>query len=428
MLRGGSPVDESTANDKTLEASVGFDATVAQSNAPTLASAPSAILPRSTVLPRFEMVGTEPRLVTKGQRRYETVRRLGEGGFGEVLGARDNDIGRDVAVKRLRPEMRTHSVLARFAEEVRTIGSLEHPNIVPIHDVGVEENGDYYFVMKYVDGVTLETIIEKLSAGDPETHARFGFERRVQIFAALLEAVAFAHSKGVIHRDIKPANVMIGAYGEVVLMDWGIAKRLHGEDGAPAALPTEPRAADGGTGGSEKPSPRGTLFRTRVGELIGTPAYMSPEQSRGDSIDERSDVYSLSVLFYELLSLRHPLASKQTLPEMLHAVSHEAFPLGPNMTHPHQTPVPPDLVWYLVKGLEKNPADRYQSVAEMITRLERRAEGDIPVQCPITFMKRGTNLWARFIDRHHVLAGVAAVVLLAFSVIGGVETVARLLR
>ena len=179
------------------------------------------------------MDGAEPRLVLGAQRRYETIRRLGEGGFGEVVGARDNDIGREVAVKRLHPEMRSPAVLARFAEEVRTIGSLEHPNIIPIHDVGVQENGDYYFVMKYVAGETLESIIEKLAAGDRDTHARFGVERRVQIFTSLLEAVAFAHSKGILHRDIKPANVMVGAYGEVVLMDWGIAKRLRDPEPPP---------------------------------------------------------------------------------------------------------------------------------------------------------------------------------------------------
>jgi serine/threonine protein kinase len=142
--------------DPTIDASLGLAATMAPSDLAGAAHAPSATLTRSTVLPRFEMVGAEPRLVVRGQRRYEMVRRLGEGGFGEVLGARDNDIGREVAVKRLHPGMRSPAVLARFAEEVRTIGSLEHPNIVPIHDVGIEENGDYYFVMKYVAGETHE--------------------------------------------------------------------------------------------------------------------------------------------------------------------------------------------------------------------------------------------------------------------------------
>ncbi len=398
--------------DPTIADSIGFGATVASIDPAGVSLAPpSTTPPRSTVLPRLEKVGAESRLVLRGQRRYETVRRLGEGGMGEVLGARDNDIGRDVAVKRLRPEMRTPAVLARFAEEVRTIGSLEHPNIVPIHDVGVEENGDYYFVMKYVDGQTLESVIDKLAAGDREAHARFGFERRVQIFMSLLEAVAFAHSRGILHRDIKPANVMVGAYGEVILMDWGVAKRLRDteSDAAPPveAIPTEAKAPH---------ASRGLLFQTRVGELVGTPAYMSPEQSRGEVLDERSDIYSLSLLFYELLTLEHPLASKTTYSEMIHAISNEAPKIAGMMKHPTQPSVGMDLSWYVGKGIAKHPADRYQSVAEMIERLDLRADGIIPIQCPVTFMKRGSNGLSRFIDRHWLLtslillSGVVAVV------------------
>ncbi len=406
-------------DDQTIDASVALGATLPLNNTPRAAQPPSVTLPRSTVLPRFEMDGAEPRLVLGGQRRYEPLRRLGEGGFGEVLGARDNDIGRQVAVKRLHPEMRSPAVLARFAEEVRTIGSLEHPNIVPIHDVGVEENGDYYFVMKYVAGETLESIIDKLAAGDADAHARFGVERRVQIFIALLEAVAFAHSKGILHRDIKPANVMVGAYGEVVLMDWGIAKRLR-EDSPPVPDVLRPEGPPA-SGKVEKGASRGVLFQTRSGELIGTPAYMSPEQSRGEPIDERSDVYALSILLYELLTLGHPLADKTTLPSMLHAISHEPTPLAGMVNHPHQPAVSMDLSWFLRKGLAKNPADRYASVAEMVTRLERRAEGIIPIQCHITFMKRMSNGLGRFIDRHPVLATLMMVAGVLALVAAGVR-------
>jgi serine/threonine-protein kinase len=363
------------------------------------------------------MVGAEPRLVLGSQRRYETVRLLGEGGFGEVLRARDNDIGREVAVKRLHPEMRSPGVVARFAEEVRTIGSLEHPNIVPIHDVGVEENGDYYFVMKYVAGETLESVIDKLAAGDAAAHARFGVERRVQIFLALLEAVAFAHSKGVLHRDIKPANVMIGAYGEVVLMDWGIAKRLRDH----ALAPAETSAPVPGSKASDGERSRGALYQTQRGELVGTPAYMSPEQSRGEATDERSDIYALCVLFYELLTLKHPLAEKTTLSEMLDGITHESPPLAGMLNHPHQPSVSMDLSWFLRKGLAKEPTERYASVTEMITRLERRAEGYIPVQCPITFMKHTSNRLGRFIDRRPFAASF-----LMFS--GAIVLIAEIVR
>ena len=304
-------------DEQTIDASLAFGATMPLTRHGAARRSRHAVtLPRSTVLPRVEMVGAEPRLVLGAQRRYETVRRLGEGGFGEVLGARDNDIGRDVAVKRLHPGMRSPGVLARFAEEVRTIGSLEHPNIVPIHDVGVEENGDYYFVMKYVAGETLESIIDKLAAGDASVHARFGVERRVQIFLALLEAVAFAHSKGVLHRDIKPANVMVGAYGEVVLMDWGIAKRLRDPGPAPVEL-----------------SPEASPASRRAATLDGIARRALPDAKRGARRDSRVHVSravarradrralgrlcSLACSSTSCLTLKHPLADKTTLPEML---------------------------------------------------------------------------------------------------------------
>ena len=235
-----------------VTSSIGFDETTASTGgdrAPDAEAVSGATtLVRSTVLPRVEMVGSTPTLVTRGKPRYEHMRRLGEGGLGEVLGARDNDIDRDVAVKRLRPDVTSAAMVARFVEEVRTIGRLEHPNIVPIHDVGVDERGEYYFVMKYVDGETLESVIEKLAAGDPAYHAQYGVERRVQIVVALLEALAFAHKKGIVHRDIKPANVMIGAYGEVVLMDWGIAKQLRGGP----LLPNAPTPAPGSGPGTQE--------------------------------------------------------------------------------------------------------------------------------------------------------------------------------
>jgi serine/threonine protein kinase len=392
-----------------------FDGTVAASPLDAGVPTASSFGRRSTVLPRVEIVGAEPRLVLDEQARYETVRHLGSGGLGEVVGARDNDIGREVAVKRIRSGAKSAPLLARFVEEVRTIGSLEHPNIVPIHDVGQDENGDYYFVMKCVDGETLEAVIERLSAGDRETHARYGFERRVEIFRALLEAVAFAHSKGIVHRDIKPANVMVGAYGEVMLMDWGIAKRLR-ETGAPLpAQPIEPRG----------PSRRGPLFETRAGEIVGTPAYMSPEQSRGDLVDERSDIYSLSILFYEFLTLTHPLDGKRTLGEMIRAIGVENPTMAGAVQSPHQPSTPMDLSWFVQEGYRKDPADRYASVREMKDRLDRRADGIIPIQCHVTLLMRAANGWIRLLERRPVLVTLLMLVALVLAAAFGLGGAAR---
>jgi serine/threonine protein kinase len=377
---------------------------------PPVSISPTSGSVRVTVLPRVEMVGAQARVVSESRLRYLADRKLGEGGLGEVLGAVDQDIGRRVAVKRLRPEVKSDASLIRFAEEIRTVGMLEHPNIVPIHDVGVDERGDHYFVMKYVDGETLETIIEKLAAGDASYGSRYTIERRVEIFMALLEAVAFAHARGIIHRDIKPANVMVGAYGEVVLMDWGVAKvrgasasAVETNDGA-AILP---RAAEG------------TPFETQIGSIVGTPFYMSPEQAAGQPADERSDIYSLSMLFREFLTLAHPLEHKQSLAEVLSAVTTETFPSILESKYAHAAPIPAELAHFVRHGLEKDPAKRYQNVGVMIDRLRARATGDIPIECPVTFVKAGTGKWTRFVDRHPYVT-MMLLSLSALGLIGGV--------
>ena len=414
----------SQSEDFGTSATVAHDATLAADPAATVVPTGTTTINtslRTTVLPRVELHGEMPKIVADGKVRYELSHTLGEGGVGEVIKARDNDIDRDVAIKRLRAEVKSsHATVLRFAEEVRTVGRLEHPNIVPIHDVGVHPNGEYFFVMKYVQGETLEAIIEKLVAGDPAYHARYGFERRVEIMMGILEAIAYAHSKKIIHRDIKPANVMVGPYGEVMMMDWGLAREVRG---AEPSVSQAPAAETQDSGGAKK------LFQTRVGTLLGTPAYMSPEQARGEELDERSDVYSLCMTFYELLTLRHPLADFQTLDAMLDAVKNAPIPQAVLHSTGVQSPVPADLSWFLERGLRKDKAQRYQSVEEMIARLRRRATGDIPVQCPITFSMRLTTLVRQALVRRPFLMStvflLGTTAMLALAVFGAVHAVMR---
>jgi serine/threonine protein kinase len=373
----------------TSGSSVSFPVAAAGKAAPAGSTTVGA---RTTVLPRVQVVGDRPELVQDERRRFEIVKRLGEGGAGEVVAALDNDIGRKVALKKIRGEVLSPEALARFVEEIRTIGRLEHPNIIPIHDVGIDEQGDYYFVMKLVDGETIEAIIDKLRAGDSEYHRLYPFERRVQIFHGLLEAVAFAHAQGTVHRDIKPANVMVGRFGEVLLMDWGIAKCIreggHSIDDAVCEQPA-PVAVDSSH-----------MVQTQLGALIGTPLYMSPEQARGEPVDERSDVYSLAVLFWEFLFLRHYLEGCKTIDEVLEGVQKHEVAISKAKDWLGQPTVPMDLRWFLKKGLAKDPEDRYASAQAMIERLDRRSEGLIPIQCHITFAKRVTTTLVRSIDRH----------------------------
>ena len=343
---------------------------------------------QSTVLPRVEVVEGVPRLVREARPRFSVLEKLGEGGVGEVLKAHDGDIGRDVAIKRLRTANETG--VARFVEEMRVTGALDHPNVVPIHDVGVDADGEYFFVMRHVRGETLENIISRLAAGDAETHRRFGVERRVDIFRGVLEAIAYAHSRGIIHRDIKPANIMVGPYGEVVVMDWGIAKPIRHEVDL-AQLGVDPDESP--------PDTVERAFQTQAGALVGTPAYMAPEQVRGQPVDERTDVYALTVMLHEMLYLEHYLATEKSLVAVCNGVVNTHPPNRLVTGHPLQPAVPADLYWIIQKGMKKDPDERFQSVQEMLDRLDRRNEGEVIVQCPSTFSRRVLNDLVRTLDR-----------------------------
>ncbi len=322
--------------------------------------------------------------------RYEPLRTIGEGGMGEVVLVRDHDIGRQVAVKRLKASANERSAVLRFAEEVRTVGLLEHPGIVPIHDVGVDEAGQHYLVMKYVEGETLENIIERIRDRDPETLARYPHSDRAALFLSLLKALRYAHQKGVLHRDLKPANVMIGKFGEVMLMDWGIAKRSQREASDVAS-----------TEDDVTPDPD-RLVQTAAGSLLGTPMYMSPEQAMGrkGELDARSDIYSASLLFLELMTGEHPYASKRNLQELILAQLKE--PVGHDVIRKLAAPagMPMEYAYVIQRGLEKDPANRYASVEEMENELRAIASGKCAIRCHVTFGKRAGQEALGWIDRH----------------------------
>jgi serine/threonine protein kinase len=378
------------------------------------------VMGRTTILPRIELRGSRVELAHEVGTRFEPVQTLGQGAAAEVMLVKDRDIDRLVAVKRLRTDKHDPHSLARFVEEVRTTGQLEHPNIAPLHDVGRDENGQYYLVLKHVEGETLESIIEKLAAGDAAYHRRFTFEYRALVFRDILRAIEYAHSRGIIHRDLKPANIMIGPNGEVTVMDWGLAKKIRrgtGDVTPPseelrAQLDTvELKAAD------EQARAAGTssrVFATEHGSILGTPAYMAPEQAlgRNDQVDERSDIYSLAALFYRFLTLHHYIPLKRTVAEMLQAVVHEE-PLEATprsfVEHGPQPVVPRELSMIVKRGLAKDPASRHQSVHDMIEELQRCFEGRHCVVCIPTLVKRTGSALRRGIDgRSELTIGATA--------------------
>ena len=207
------------------------------------------------------------------------------GGLGRVVRAVDKRLGRTVAVKELLRH--TDSNEARFLREALITARLEHPGIVPVHEAGRWPNGDPYYVMKLVEGRTLkELIAERATMRD-----RLGLLPHV---IAVADAVGYAHSEGVIHRDVKPSNIIVGAFGETIVVDWGLARDRKRD------LPEEEEGA-AGPGASSLPRGSGPLS-TVSGKVVGTPAYMSPEQARGEVVDERADVYAIGAVLYELLA------------------------------------------------------------------------------------------------------------------------------
>jgi len=384
-------------------------------NKPEIETGTGALSSR-TMLPSLQQSPEGIKLVAGMGNRYESKRILGKGGGGEVELVLDKDIYRLVAIKRLRKELHSASLLMRFIDEIRTVGHLEHPNIVPIHDVGRDENGQYYFIMKYVFGDTLLQIIEKLRSGDREYHKKYNFHQRVNIFREILKAVEFAHFNGIIHRDLKPANIMVGPHGEVVVMDWGIAKRIRGKN--PVAGPgvddleKEIRKMGNDQFGS------GKISKTEDGSIIGTPAYMAPEQITKQPHDERTDIYSISALFYEFLTLKPYLSTKNSMKEVLRAVIKEKPKFAMNVKNKFQPSVPADLSHILAKGLQKDPKKRYQSVREVQLVIDNIMAGHTPVQCPFTLTKRSYQGLINLVTKFPMSGVLFFMILVFFSVLG----------
>jgi serine/threonine-protein kinase len=357
---------------------------------PSLSMAGSVV--RTTVLPRRAPGGGSVAVQMEGQPRFEKLRLLGEGGIGQVNLVHDHDISRAVAVKRLRPDRQGDESLIRFAEEVRIVGQLEHPGIVPLHDVGIDEDGQHYLVMKHVQGDTLEEVIDKLTAGDPSVVARFTLSYRTQIIASMLEALSYAHEKGIIHRDLKPSNVMVGPHGEVTLMDWGIAKHIGASEPALAA------------DRSLVSTVQDRLIETQAGTLVGTPLYMSPEQAAGrnEAVDARSDLFSLGLMLCEFLTLHHPLEDKQNTREILAELIAKDLDISRIRGFCFEAGVPMELVYVLKGALARDPAERYGSAAEMLAHLRRIQAGEIAVQCHVTAFKRLMYELTHWVDRHPI--------------------------
>lgn len=266
--------------------------------------------------------------------RYQIERPIGSGGMGEVYRAHDNRLGRTVAIKILPHQAAADATFRqRFLNEARTASALNHPNIVAIHDICTDNDVDF-IVMEFIDGLTLETLIAK---------APLSLDQLAILGSQVALALGAAQAAGIVHRDIKPANIMVTKSQEVKVLDFGIAKLQHG---GPDTQLTETQL-------------------THAGQIIGTIAYMSPEQTRGEQTDHRSDVFSFGSVLYEAATGRKPFQAPSAL-----GIMHEIATTDPEPSGVHRPELQPEFVRLVMRCLAKDRTQRPESAIELATELK----------------------------------------------------------
>ena len=298
--------------------------------------------------------------------RYHLLEHIARGGMGVVYTAHDEVLDRRVALKILDAPVADSDLARRLNREARVLARLEHPGIVPVHDVGTLGDGRVFYTMKFVEGQRLDKQIETVTS----------LPERLRLFSRICDAVAFAHARGVLHRDLKPANVMVGAFGEVLVMDWGLAKLLRGQSGKPAEDDRDATIVHLPKANDQPADAMQTTQITGQGTVLGTPGYMAPEQAAGDiaHVNERSDIFSLGALLRFLCA---PVALANANSPWRREKALEAI---------------------CAKATENDPAKRYASVSELSADVSRYLDG-LPVSA------RKENLLdktARFYRRHTV--------------------------
>jgi WD40 repeat protein len=325
-------------------------------------------------------------LVTVDPTHYAIDHELARGGMGRILEARDRRLGRSVAIKEVLHLDET--ALARFEREARITARLEHPGIVHVHEAGRWPSGQPFYAMKLIRGRPLDACI----AQTPTFGARLALLPTV---IAVVDALAFAHSQHVIHRDLKPANVLVGDYGETVVIDWGLAKDLAAHDADDLPLgPVRTSAQDG---------------ETVDGAVIGTPAYMPPEQAAGERVDARADVYALGALLYQLLAGVPPYHGRTTAELLEKVLATSPVPLGQR-----EPAVPADLIAIVEKAMARDPSARFASAGEMVSELKRFQTGQLVASHRYT----RRELIRRWVKRYRAAVAVGAIALVTLGALG----------
>jgi len=291
--------------------------------------------------------------------RYKLCEFIARGGMAVVYAAEDEKLSRRVALKVLDTPDANGELTSRLMREARILAQLEHPGIVPVHDVGVLPGGRVFYTMKFVEGLRLDRYIMQVDF----------LPQRLRLFLRVCDAVAFAHARGVLHRDLKPANIMVGSFGEVLVMDWGLGKILREH-----SLSRDETFPSGQKANSESDSTQSTVI-TGHGTVMGTPGYMAPEQARGETerIDVRSDIFSLGALL-RFIAIGGAQGKSTPLPRPLLAICAKATAESPNARYTHVSELAADVSLYL-DGL---PVSAYaENFLERFRRFYKRHEAAI---------------------------------------------------
>ena len=285
---------------------------------------------------------------------------------------------------------------------------------MPVHEAGLNERGEVFYTMKFVKGTTLRQVLRELGDGDFAARARHPLEELLTVFQKVCDAVAFAHARGVIHRDLKPENIMLGDFGEVLVMDWGVAKVISPSDPHRPTAPSPPSSPDlmAGAGGEF------AEVVTMAGTVLGTPHYMSPEQARGEvtSLDARSDIFALGAILFELLTLQHAIAGESAPQILANAAAgrHAAVPEELYVPHAPAGRVPAALLAVAQKAMARDPAARYATVPELQAEIARYQNGFATLAENAGF---GRQL-ALLVRRHRGIALTAAAAWLVLTALG----------
>jgi serine/threonine protein kinase len=348
-------------------------------------------------LARGELKKDFPELITIDTDYYVVTGELAHGGMGRILSARDRRLGRPVAIKELLVGSRNAGVRARFERETRITARLQHPGIINVIEAGIWPDGEPFFAMKLVEGESLDQAVGRCTT----SAERMALLSHV---IAAVDAMAYAHDRGIIHRDLKPQNILVGKFGETVVIDWGLAKELSDGEAHQESLPHRPRqvSADG----------------TLDGEVMGTPAFMPREQALGEQVDARADVYALGAILYYVLTGRPPFEARNVAALHNAVIAESPPPLGKLVGG-----LPEDLQTIVGKAMAVDAADRYPGAGALATDLKHFQTGQLVSSHRYSQWQR----LLRFVRRHRAAVAITVVSLILF-VTSGTMAVRRIVR